>query len=59
MQDREFDVLLKLKHPNIVKLLAIEEDVSYYIKGSVSVVATPVYYPRVHFKEDSEHFKQT
>ena len=28
VQDREFDVLLKLKNPNIVKLLAIEEDVS-------------------------------
>ncbi|XP_071784417.1 serine/threonine-protein kinase TBK1-like isoform X3 [Asterias amurensis] len=26
VQDREFDVLLKLKNPNIVKLLAIEED---------------------------------
>ncbi|XP_038054121.1 serine/threonine-protein kinase TBK1-like [Patiria miniata] len=28
VQHREFDVLLKLKHPNIVKLLAIEEDSS-------------------------------
>ncbi len=26
VQDREFDVLIKLKNPNIVKLLAIEED---------------------------------
>ncbi|PIK33623.1 putative serine/threonine-protein kinase TBK1 isoform X2 [Apostichopus japonicus] len=28
VQQREFEVLLKLKHQNVVKLIAIEEDVS-------------------------------
>ena len=28
VQQREFDVLLKLNHPNIVKLFNIEDDVS-------------------------------
>jgi len=40
VQIREYDILLKLNHPNIVKLLAVEEEASTHSKALVMELCT-------------------